>query len=123
MDSSGISQAVCRVLELIFQIITAQGDQCLSLGNSAAFSGMDRGGGAAGTGCDRALRLVSKGAVARAAQTVDGSRGHLRRAETAGFCTAMVTSRVTVFPVPTTLLPEMERTVPFSVSKEPSSVT
>ena len=79
-----ISQAVFRILDPVFQIITAQGDQCLSLGNSAAFSGMDRGGGAAGTGCDRALRLVSKGAVARAAQTVDGSRGHLRRAETAG---------------------------------------
>ena len=50
-----ISQAVCRVLELIFQIITAQSDQYLSLGNSAAFRDVDRGDSPAGAGRDRAL--------------------------------------------------------------------
>ena len=39
------------------------------------------------------------------------------------FATAMVTSRVMVLPVPTAFPPEIDWTVPVSVSKEPSSVT
>ena len=79
-----VSQAVRRVLKLVLQIVPAQGDQCLSLGNGTALRSVDRGDGAAGAGRDCALGLISKGPVSRAAQAVDRGRGHLRRTESAG---------------------------------------